>query len=69
MIKIGSALPSPMTSSMRDFGASRDVRRPDVGSAAAVPQSKNGARAEQRSVGGLGTAIRRSMSRAAHVLT
>src|ERR1700730_5311893 len=29
-IKIGSALPSPMTSSMRNFGASRDKRRPDV---------------------------------------
>src|ERR1700732_4895066 len=29
-IKIGSALPSPTTSSMRDFGASRDERRPDV---------------------------------------
>jgi hypothetical protein len=30
MIKMGSALSSPMTSSMRNFGASRDKRRPDV---------------------------------------
>src|ERR1700736_5601839 len=30
VIKIGSALSSPMTSSMRNFGARRDKRRPDV---------------------------------------
>jgi hypothetical protein len=30
VIKIGSAFSSPMTSSMRNFGASRDKWRPDV---------------------------------------
>ncbi len=29
-IKIGPILPSPMTSSMRDFGVSRSEWRPDV---------------------------------------
>jgi hypothetical protein len=29
-VKIGPILPSPMTSSTRDFGVSRSERRPDV---------------------------------------
>ena len=52
-VKIGPILPSPMTSSMRDFGASRDERRPDVRFCGLGVAVEEWARADWRSVNGM----------------